>query len=97
MFSRTDKVTDSERFYTSLFDMLDDTTEKKEVEALLGWWNRYMACSLCYATSHTSTYRRVFPHVSPEAVEVPIQGSALDRIRQKRAEQELARDTPSNH
>jgi len=40
MFSRTDKVTDSKRFYTSLFDMLDDPGEKKEVEALLSWWNR---------------------------------------------------------
>ena len=47
MFSRTDKVTDSERFFTSLFDLLDDPMEKKEVEALLGWWNRYVACSLC--------------------------------------------------
>jgi hypothetical protein len=33
--------------------------------------------------------RKIFPHISPEAVEVPIEGSALDRIRQKRAEQEL--------
>ena len=30
-----------------------------------------------------------FPHISPEAVEVPIEGSALDRIRQKHAEQEI--------
>jgi hypothetical protein len=34
-------------------------------------------------------HRKVFPHVSPEAVKVPIKGSALDRIRQMRAEQEL--------
>jgi hypothetical protein len=34
-------------------------------------------------------HRKVFPHVSPEAVEVPIEESALDRIRQVRAEQEL--------
>jgi hypothetical protein len=37
MFSRTNKVTDSEQFYTSLFNMLDDPQEKKEVEALLSW------------------------------------------------------------
>jgi hypothetical protein len=40
-----------------------------------------------------SITRKIFPHVSPEAVEVPIQGSTLDRIRQKHAEQELAAQT----
>jgi hypothetical protein len=47
IFSRTDKITDSERFYTSLFDMLDDPREKKDVDALLGWWNRYAPCLQC--------------------------------------------------
>ena len=73
--------------------MLDDPMEKKEVEALLSWWNRYVVHSLSLFLSQPLTYRRVFPHVSPEAVEVLIQGSALDRIWQKHAEQESARDT----
>jgi hypothetical protein len=40
IFSRTDKATDSERFYLSLFDLLDDSREKREVDALISWWNR---------------------------------------------------------
>jgi hypothetical protein len=40
----------------------------------------------------TSGHRKIFPYVSPEAVEVPIEGSALDRIWQKCAEQELLGD-----
>jgi len=39
-FSHMDTVTDSKRFYYSLFDMLDDPKEKKEVDVLLSWWNR---------------------------------------------------------
>lgn len=40
MFSRSDTVTDSERFYNSLLEILDDAAEKIEVEALLNWWNQ---------------------------------------------------------
>lgn len=39
-FSRTDSVTDSETFYNSLLDLLEDVEEKKEVQELLDWWNR---------------------------------------------------------
>jgi len=42
VFSRTDLVTDSERFYTSILDLLDDPDEKDEVDQLLMWWNRYV-------------------------------------------------------
>jgi hypothetical protein len=40
VFSRTDTVTDSERFYTSVLDLFDDIDEKEEVNELLIWWNR---------------------------------------------------------
>lgn len=40
VFSRTDLVTDSERFYSSIMDLLDDVDEKDEVDQLLTWWNR---------------------------------------------------------
>lgn len=40
MFSRTDTITDSERFYSTLLDLFDDIDEKEEVDALLVWWNR---------------------------------------------------------
>ncbi|RDB29854.1 hypothetical protein Hypma_014050, partial [Hypsizygus marmoreus] len=68
-FSRTDTVTDSERFYNSLLDILEDVDEQQEVSQLLAWWNR-----------------KIFPHTAPESVLAPVQGSALERIRQKRAE-----------
>jgi hypothetical protein len=42
VFSRTDLVTDSERFYTSIMDLLDDHEEKEEVDQLILWWNRYL-------------------------------------------------------
>ncbi|KAG1842831.1 hypothetical protein F4604DRAFT_1938527 [Suillus subluteus] len=37
---RTDTTTDSETFYHSLLDLLDDPDESKEVDELLTWWNR---------------------------------------------------------
>jgi len=40
VFSRTDITTDSERFYNSLLEILDDPAETKEVQALLNWWDR---------------------------------------------------------
>lgn len=41
VFSRTDTSTDSETFYHSLLDLLEDPEESKEVDELLTWWNRY--------------------------------------------------------
>jgi len=40
VFTRTDTVTDSERFYNSILDLLEDPEETKEVDDLLTWWNR---------------------------------------------------------
>ncbi|KIJ57837.1 hypothetical protein HYDPIDRAFT_103751, partial [Hydnomerulius pinastri MD-312] len=40
VFSRMDHVTDSERFYNSILDLLDDADEKDEVDQLMTWWNR---------------------------------------------------------
>ena len=40
VFSRTDHVTDSECFYNSILELLDDREEKEEVDQLLMWWNR---------------------------------------------------------
>ncbi|KAF8834355.1 hypothetical protein BDN67DRAFT_915129 [Paxillus ammoniavirescens] len=40
VFSRTDLVTDSERFYESILELLDDPQEKGEVDQLLTWWNQ---------------------------------------------------------
>jgi hypothetical protein len=40
VFSRTDTVTDSERFYHSVLEYFEDDEEQQEVEELLVWWNR---------------------------------------------------------
>jgi hypothetical protein len=40
VFSRTDTVTDSERFYNSILDIFEDPDEKQEVDDLVVWWNR---------------------------------------------------------
>ena len=39
VFCRSDTLTDSERFYDSILDFLDDPEEKDEVGDLLNWWN----------------------------------------------------------
>ncbi|RXW12519.1 hypothetical protein EST38_g13335 [Candolleomyces aberdarensis] len=38
-FCRTDRDTDSETFYTSLLELLEDLDEEEEIKALLSWWN----------------------------------------------------------
>ncbi|KAJ3540193.1 hypothetical protein NMY22_g4405 [Coprinellus aureogranulatus] len=40
VFSRTDSETDSETFYTSVLDLLEDPLEQDEVRPLLLWWNQ---------------------------------------------------------
>ncbi|RXW23328.1 hypothetical protein EST38_g2529 [Candolleomyces aberdarensis] len=39
-FTRSDKATDSERFYQSLLELLEDPREAEEVTELMTWWNR---------------------------------------------------------
>ena len=41
VFCRSDTLTDSERFYVSVLEFLDDPEEKDEVDDLLNWWNWY--------------------------------------------------------
>ncbi|KAG1767596.1 hypothetical protein EV702DRAFT_1182097 [Suillus placidus] len=40
VFSCTDTITDSERFYNSILDFFEDPDEKQEVDDLAVWWNR---------------------------------------------------------
>jgi hypothetical protein len=40
VFSRTDLSIDSECFYNSILELLDDPDETDEVKQLLHWWNR---------------------------------------------------------
>ncbi|KIJ13610.1 hypothetical protein PAXINDRAFT_13568 [Paxillus involutus ATCC 200175] len=40
VFSRMDLITDSECFYNSILELLEDPDERDEVEQLMVWWNR---------------------------------------------------------
>ncbi|KAH6897576.1 hypothetical protein BKA70DRAFT_1116126 [Coprinopsis sp. MPI-PUGE-AT-0042] len=42
IFSRNDLQTDSERFYNSILNLLEDPEELAEVKQLLSWWDRYV-------------------------------------------------------
>ncbi|KAJ3538827.1 hypothetical protein NMY22_g5004 [Coprinellus aureogranulatus] len=57
VFSRTDRETDSETFYTSVLELLEDPLEQDEVKPLLTWWNQRIFPSF-------STARRLAPSAS---------------------------------
>lgn len=46
MFSRTNTVTNSENFYHSILDLLEDPDESKEVTDLMTWWTQFVASSV---------------------------------------------------
>jgi hypothetical protein len=46
VFSRSDAATDSETFYSSIFDLFHDPEEQGEVKDLLVWWNRFVPLAL---------------------------------------------------
>jgi hypothetical protein len=56
VFSRTDTVTDSETFYSSILELFGDTDEKEEVAELLIWWNRYEIFILLSAAPNLLVY-----------------------------------------
>ncbi|KAI0055207.1 hypothetical protein BV25DRAFT_1873190 [Artomyces pyxidatus] len=54
MFSRTDIVMDSERFYNSVFELFEDVDEYHEVNSLITWWNRQIFPSFSSAQTVVS-------------------------------------------
>ena len=46
VFSRTDTVTDSEKFYNLIIELCDDPKEHEEINKLLTWWNWYVGIDL---------------------------------------------------
>ncbi|KIM59747.1 hypothetical protein SCLCIDRAFT_27139 [Scleroderma citrinum Foug A] len=42
VFSHTDLITDSECFYTSIMELLNDPEEQGEVNQLMAWWNQWV-------------------------------------------------------
>ncbi|KAG1833199.1 hypothetical protein DFJ58DRAFT_719467 [Suillus subalutaceus] len=45
VFSHTDTVTDSEKFYHSILDLLEDLDESEEVADLMTWWTQFRSIS----------------------------------------------------
>ncbi|KAG1869088.1 hypothetical protein C8R48DRAFT_771259 [Suillus tomentosus] len=83
VFSRTDTVTDSETFYHSLLDLLEDPDECGEVTELLLWWNRQVNM-YSEMFKPLQLFSQIFPTSS--AAKRPLKAnSALSKIRQKRA------------
>ncbi|KAG2131860.1 hypothetical protein BD769DRAFT_1627705 [Suillus cothurnatus] len=42
VFSRTDTITDSDNFYHSILDLLEDPDENEEVADLMMWWTQFV-------------------------------------------------------
>ena len=40
VFSHSDRETDSQTFYTSVLELLEDPEEQDEVRPLMLWWNQ---------------------------------------------------------
>jgi hypothetical protein len=83
VFSRTDTVTDSENFYHSILDLLEDPDESEEVVDLMTWWTRFVI-DLVINCTLTPWHRRIFPNSSSSQRDVS-KNSALSKIREKRA------------
>jgi hypothetical protein len=82
-FSRTDTSTDSEAFYNSILDLLEDPEEREEVDTLLQWWNRQEAQPILRRRQANLAPRQIFPQTAAESRAL-IEGSALARIKHKR-------------
>jgi hypothetical protein len=63
-FSRSDTVTDSEAFYLSLFDLLDDVRERRDVRLLVEWWNRSVSMHLVYYPALKTSQENLSPLVT---------------------------------
>jgi hypothetical protein len=84
VFSRADTATDSETFYVSILDLLDDEEEQEEVRDLLIWWNRYDAIVYHTTRALTNGSSQVFPSCVT-ARRLVAKDSALARIKARRA------------
>ncbi|KAJ3529264.1 hypothetical protein NMY22_g9063 [Coprinellus aureogranulatus] len=52
-FSRSDKTTDSQRFYNTLISFLEEGAERRNVEKLLEWWNQQIFPGLSMEGFHS--------------------------------------------
>jgi len=86
VFSRTNTTTNSERFYFTVLDLLEDIEEQVEVNELLAWWNRYeLTLPFFYPQLITGISSQIFPNYS-SAWQVISKNSVLARIKEKQRE-----------
>ena len=84
VFSRTDTATDSEKFYTSILELLEDPQESREVNELFVWWNRWLPLLLGGITAADFLWgRQIFPAYS-SAQRTITKDSALAKIQARR-------------
>ena len=79
-------MTDSERFYTSVLDLLEDHDEAREVGDLLAWWNGLViqAQHNIYSLWYLLFFSQIFPNYSEPSRPLSKE-SALAKIKAKRA------------
>lgn len=70
VFNRTNTVTDSEKFYNSVLEVLEDPDETKEVDALLAWWNRWVWFQLHSFIIYLLT-NSLIAYFSPTILQIP--------------------------
>jgi hypothetical protein len=84
VFCRSDTSTDSERFYASTLEFLEDLEEKAEVDELLNWWNWY-DCHYCgFRAADPILRSQVFPSYVKCTQGVSKQ-SALAKLKERRS------------
>jgi hypothetical protein len=77
-------VTDSENFYHSILDLLEDPDESEEVGDLMTWWTRFVMYSVNLKLQANIMCSRIFPNSSSSQRSIS-KNSALAKIREKRA------------
>jgi hypothetical protein len=86
VFSRSDTSTDSQRFYESVLEFLDDPEEAGEVDALLQWWNWYVITAFSPQRFLIHSFdSQIFPSFVTQDKEVT-KSSALAMLKEKRAQ-----------
>lgn len=100
VFSRTDIATDSERFYNSIVEFLEDPDENTEVQELLVWWNRWAHPNNIIFPELTRFHDAVTSQVFPgqTSAKRPIsKDSVLAKLKEKRAALKLRLSNQALH
>ena len=99
VFRSTRTTTDSELFYNTVLDFLDDPDEKPSVDELLDWWNWSVHIWLPASRvpfQADGSYSQIFPGhmtrvraISNTSARAISKNSALAKLKEKRAAMKL--------